>query len=82
MIKTAINEASAHDWNNKLHSSNTTVDTERLLASLQEKIIINMDTQVCTEVMAGLSAYYKVGLNLLQESCLMLIDTGGFENIR
>jgi hypothetical protein len=53
-------EASAYDWNGKLHISNSTVDAEKLLASLQKRIFVDQDAQACTEALAGLSAYYKV----------------------
>ena len=59
LIKKAMGEASAHDWNGKLHVSNNTVDAEKLLALLQKRIIVDMDVQACTEALAGLSAYYR-----------------------
>ena len=60
LVKKAMNEASTEDWNGRLHVSNTSVDAEKLLASLQKRIIVDMDAQACTEALAGLSAYYKV----------------------
>ena len=59
-IKKAMNDVMAHDWNGKLHISNNTVDAEKLLASLQKRIIVDMDEQACTEALEGLFAYYKV----------------------
>ena len=59
LIKKAMNEASIDDWNGRLHISNNTVDAEKLLASVQKRIIVDMDVQACTEALAGLSAYYK-----------------------
>lgn len=59
LIKKAMNEASVDDWNGKLHISNNAVDAEKLLASVQKRIIVDMDVQACTEALAGLSAYYK-----------------------
>ena len=55
-----MNDVTAQDWNGKLHGSNNAVDAEKLLASLQKRIIVNMDEQACTEVLAALLAYYKV----------------------
>ena len=54
-----MNEASIEDWNGKLHVSNTSVDADKLLASLQKRIVVDIDAQACTEALAGLSAYYK-----------------------
>ena len=61
-----MNEASAQDWNGKLHVSNNSVDAEKLLASLQRRITVDMDAQACTEALAGLSAYFKMTVSLLK----------------
>jgi len=60
MIRTAMDEARREDWNGRFHISNTQVDAEKLLSSLQCRITINMDSQACAEALAGLDAYYKV----------------------
>jgi len=60
MIRKAMDETTTHDWNGRLHVSNNTIDTEKLLASLQRRIIVDMEEQACAEALAGLSAYYKV----------------------
>jgi len=60
MIRTAMDEARREDWNGRFHISNTQVDAEKLLTSLQSRIIINMDSQACAEALAGHDAYYKV----------------------
>jgi hypothetical protein len=39
---------------------NTISDMNRLLASLQRRVVVNMDDQACTEALAGLNAYYEV----------------------
>jgi len=54
-----MTQASAQDWNGKLHISNNTVDADKLLASLQKRIILDMDVQACTEALAGPWAYYR-----------------------
>lgn len=64
LIRKAMNEASTEDWNGKLHISNNSVDAGKLLASLQKRIIVDMDAQACSEALAGLSAYYKVWFTL------------------
>ena len=50
LIKKAMTEASVHDWNGKPHFSNNAVDAEKLLASLQKRIIVDMDVQACTRL--------------------------------
>jgi hypothetical protein len=60
MLKNAMQEVSNQDWNGKLHISNNSVDSHRLLTSLQNRITVNMDEQACEEALAGLKAYYKV----------------------
>lgn len=60
MIKKALHDASSEDFNKKLHISNTSVDSEKLLNALQRRVLINMDEQACSEARAGLDAFYKV----------------------
>lgn len=60
LVKKAMEEASTQDWNGKLHISNNSVDADKLLASLQKRIVVDMDAQACAEALAGLAAYYKV----------------------
>ena len=61
-----MDETKTHDWNSKFHVSNNTIDAEKLLTSLQKRIIVNMDGQGCAELLDGLIAYYKVGSNTLR----------------
>ncbi len=60
MIREAMDEARREDWNGRFHISNNQVDAEKLLTSLQSRITIDMDSQACSEALAGLDAYYKV----------------------
>ncbi len=59
-IQKAMHGVVEHDWNGKLHVSNTPMDSGRLLAALQNRVIVDMDDQACSEAKAGLNAYYKV----------------------
>jgi hypothetical protein len=59
-IEKAMREATDHEWNDKLHISNNSVDGQKLLAALQRRINVDMDLQACEEALAGLNAYYKV----------------------
>ena len=70
LVKKTMNEASAEDWNGKLHISNNSVDAEKLVASLQKRIIVDMDAQACTEALVGLSAYYKVITRVAEQTVL------------
>ena len=60
IIRKAMEETRAQDWNGKLHISNNSIDAEKLLASLQKHVIVDMEGQACAEALAGLQAYYKV----------------------
>lgn len=66
LLKKAMAETKAYDWNGKFHISNNSFDAEKLLASLQKRVVVNMDGQACAEALAGLSAYYKVQSNMLR----------------
>lgn len=63
-LKNAIQKAMKvvvdEDWHGKFHISNNQLDSEKLLASLQKRVVVNMDDQACSEALAGLAAYYKV----------------------
>lgn len=54
-----MDETKACDWS-KFHIEDNSVDLDKLLASFQERIVVDMDGQACSEALAGLSAYYKV----------------------
>jgi len=59
-IQKAMQGVVTHDWNGKLHVSNTPMETGKLLASLQNRVVVDMDDQACSEAQNGLKAYYKV----------------------
>jgi hypothetical protein len=67
LLRTAMDDARIHDWNGKFHFSNTGMDEEKLLSSLQKRVIVDMDEQACSEALAGLQAYYKVSLRVLRK---------------
>lgn len=64
LIKKATTEASADDWNGKLHISNNAVDAEKLLASLQKRIIVDRGTFIENE-------YFRVriGVEISKTDC-------------
>jgi hypothetical protein len=64
-IQKAVEGAVAEEFNGKFHISNTHTDSEKLLAALQKRVIVNMDAQACAEALGGLHAYYKVSKPLL-----------------
>jgi hypothetical protein len=59
-IQRAMQSVVEHDQNGKLHACKTAMDSLKLIASLQNRVIVNMDDQACSEAVAGLNAYYKV----------------------
>jgi hypothetical protein len=73
LLRKAMDDTRAHDRNGKLHVSNNALDAERLLNSLQRRIIVNIDDQACTEALAGLSAYYKDGDYFLEIYPILII---------
>ena len=54
LIEKPINEASTQDWNGKF------LDTEKLVTSLQKRVMADMDAQACTESPLGLNFYYML----------------------
>ncbi|MCJ1232038.1 hypothetical protein MMC12_008719, partial [Toensbergia leucococca] len=67
LIQKAV-EGTAVDWNGKFHVSNTTLDSDKLLASLQKRVVVDMDEQACLEALAGLNAYYKVAMKTFTDN--------------
>jgi len=58
-MQKAMRAVVENDWNGKFHVNNSPVELEKVLASLQKRVIVNMDDQACAEAMGGLQAYYK-----------------------
>ncbi|KAK4966456.1 hypothetical protein LTR42_011621 [Elasticomyces elasticus] len=74
-IKQAMEDASIEYYNGKLHISNTAADGEKLLTALQRQVLIDMDDQACSEVLAGFSAYYKVARKTFVDNvCRQVIE--------
>ena len=49
------------DWNDKFHVSNSSDEIGKLVTSLQERVVVDMTEQACSEAQNDLTAYYKVG---------------------
>jgi hypothetical protein len=58
----SIHNAIRTDWNGKFHVSNSSEEIEKLVTSLQERVVVDMTKQACSEAQNDLTAYYKVGL--------------------
>jgi hypothetical protein len=59
-LQASMDHAIAHEWNEKLHVSNTQVDLKRLCSSLKNRVVVDMTEQVGEESLEALNAYYKV----------------------
>lgn len=62
VVKQAVVETKAQDWNGKIHISNVQMDMDRFIACLQQRVQVNMTEQACVEALSGLRSYYKVWL--------------------
>jgi hypothetical protein len=62
-VEGAIKETASSDYFGKLHVSNSPSELERFLGAMKRKINVDMDEQACTEALAGLDAYYNVGIS-------------------
>ncbi|KFX96517.1 hypothetical protein O988_05265 [Pseudogymnoascus sp. VKM F-3808] len=64
-----------HDQNGKLHACKTAMDSLKLIVSLQNRVIVDMDDQACSEALAGLNAYYKVAMKTFVDNvCRQVIE--------
>lgn len=59
-LKAAMTAATEHDYNGKMHVSNTALELQKLLSSIQSHVNVDMDKQACSEARLALDAYYKV----------------------
>ncbi|KUJ16853.1 putative dynamin GTPase [Mollisia scopiformis] len=81
-MQAAVRGAVEEDFKGKFHISNTAVDSERLLNSLQRRLIVNMDAQACAEAVGGLNAYYKVAMKTFVDNiCRQVIERHLLSNI-
>lgn len=58
----SMHDAIEQDWNGKFHVSNSSVEIDKLVTSLQDRVIVDMTKQACSEAQNDLSAYYKVSV--------------------
>lgn len=61
-IHDSMHNAIERDWNGKFHVSNSSVEIDKLVTSLQDRVIVDMTKQACSEAQNDLSAYYKVSI--------------------
>lgn len=64
-IQDSMHNAIQNDWNGKFHVSNSSDEIEKLVTSLQQRVVVDMTKQACSEAQNDLNAYYKVSLPFL-----------------
>ena len=67
-IQDSMHNAIQTDWNGKFHVSNSSEEIEKLVTSLQERVVVDMTKQACSEAQNDLTAYYKVSQPFLMTS--------------
>lgn len=60
LINNIVKDTAEKDFHGAMHISNNGMDVKRLVSALQKHVTVDMDEQACSEVRAGLDAYYKV----------------------
>jgi hypothetical protein len=60
LMNRIVKDTADDDFHGAMHISNNGIDVKRLVSALQKRVIVDMDEQACSEVRAGLDAYYKV----------------------
>ena len=64
-IQDSMYNAIRTEWNGKFHVNNSSDEIEKLVDSLQQRVVVDMTMQACSEAQNDLTAYYKVGLPFL-----------------
>lgn len=67
VINKIVKDTADDDFHGAMHISNNGIDVKRLVGALQKRVIVDMDEQACSEVRAGLDAYYKVHYQIFDE---------------
>lgn len=65
LINKIVKDTADDEFHGAMHISNNGIDVKRLVSALQKRVIVDMDEQACSEVRAGLDAYYKVGYHTI-----------------
>jgi hypothetical protein len=60
IVKDTAEDTAEDDFYGSVHSKKNGVNVEKLVHALQKHVTVDMDEQACSEVRAGLDAYYKV----------------------
>jgi hypothetical protein len=68
LINKIVKDTADDDSHGAMHISNNGIDVKRLVSALQKRVIVDMDEQACSEVRAGLDAYYKVSDQIIGEA--------------
>jgi hypothetical protein len=67
LINKIVMDTADDDFHGAMHISNNGIDVNRLVSALQKRVIVDMDEQACSEVRAGLDAYYKMNGQIVGE---------------
>ncbi|KAJ6141200.1 dynamin GTPase [Penicillium chermesinum] len=74
-IQNSMYDAIQNDWNGKFHVSNSSDEIEKLVTSLQQRVVVDMTKQACSEAQNDLTAYYKVAMKTFVDNvCRQVIE--------
>ncbi|KAF4765279.1 hypothetical protein HAV15_003258 [Penicillium sp. str.  len=74
-IHDSMHSAIEQDWNGKFHVNNSSGEIDKLVTSLQDRVIVDMTKQSCSEAQNDLSAYYKVAMKTFVDNvCRQVIE--------
>ncbi|KAI7081126.1 hypothetical protein KC356_g9299 [Hortaea werneckii] len=75
LIHKIVKDTADDDFHGAMHISHNGIDVKRLVGALQKRVIVDMDEQACSEVRAGLDAYYKVARKTFVDNvCKQIIE--------
>ncbi|KAI9035673.1 uncharacterized protein KD926_003151 [Aspergillus affinis] len=75
-IQDSMHNAIRTDWDGKFHvSSNSSDEIEKLVTSLQQRMVVDMTKQACSEAQNDLTAHYKVAMKTFVDNiCRQVIE--------
>jgi hypothetical protein len=64
MLRAATSDTVEEEYEGHQHFLNTQQELDRMISSIQNKVIVGMEEQACSEAKVALDAYYKVSWEL------------------
>ncbi|RHZ51201.1 hypothetical protein CDV55_100581, partial [Aspergillus turcosus] len=74
-LRDSVDDARIYDWNGRFDFTNSSDKINRLVSSLQDRVVVDMTEQACAHARTDLDAYYKVAMKTFVDNlCRQVIE--------